>query len=292
MIETHMLKPFSDRVEATSRFLWTCMELLNEYGDEIAARMKSQEEHYNATTDHPIDWSVRKDTSTTLTFLGYEGAVEKSAVTGLDRLKYDPSKPFSKEIPYYNVFEVSHQVKVPAAYVIQQGWHSVIDRLTRNKIQYEQLEVDREIIVERYEIVDVKSLESPYEGHFRHTDFKIVPVIDTILFHKGDYVFPTNQWGGRFLVETLEPEAPDSYFRWNFFDMILQRKEGFSPYVFEDMAEDLLQEDPALRIAFQKKKAEDSAFAENAFQQLNFIYKNSDYFEKAFSRYPVYRMIE
>ena len=292
MIETHMLKPFEKRVQATSQFLWSSMDLLNQFGDPINTRMKLQEEQYNASSDHAIDWSVRRDTSTTITFLGYEGKIQESAVTGLDRLKYDRSKPFSREIPYYNIFEVSRRVTVPSAYIIPQGWHSVIDRLQENEIQYQQLKEDRELVVERYEIMDVESLESPYEGHFRHTHLTTAVIRDTILFFKGDYLFPTDQWGGRFLVETLEPEAPDSYFRWNFFDMILQRKEGFSPYVFEDVAEDLLKNDPALRTAFEKQKKENPGFAESAFQQLGFIYKHSEYFEKAFSRYPVYRLIE
>lgn len=292
MIETHMLKPFAERVQATSKFLWSSMDLLNQYGDEIHTRMKLQEQEYNTSSEHAIDWSVRRDTSTTITFLGYEGDIEKSAVTGLDRLKYDRTKPFSKEIPYYNIFEASRRVTLPSAYVIPQGWHSVIDRLKENKIEYQQLTEDRAIIVERYNIMDVESLENPYEGHFRHINLRTEVIRDTIVFGKGDYLFPTQQWGGRYLVETLEPEAPDSYFRWNFFDMILQRKEGFSPYVFEEIAEDLLEKDPALRTAFQKRKDEDPAFAENAFQQLSFIYKHSEYFEKAFSRYPVYRLIE
>lgn len=292
MIETHMLKPFKARVQATSQFLWSSMDLLNQYGDEINTRMRLQEERYNASPEQAIDWSVRRDTFTTITFLGYEGVIRKSAVTGLDRLKYDPSKPFSREIPYYNIYETSRSVTVPDGYVIPQGWHSVIDRLRGNKIHYKQLKEDSVLVVERYEIKSVESIENPYEGHFRHIDLRIEAVRDTILFFKGDYMFPTDQWGGRFLIETLEPIAPDSYFRWNFFDMILQRKEGFSPYVFEEIAEDLLEEYPALKIAFQQKKMKDSIFAENSFQQLSFIYKNSEYFEKAFSRYPVYRLID
>ena len=42
-------------------------------------------------------------------------------------------------------------------------------------------------------------------------------------------------------METLEPTATDSFFNWNFFDGILQQKEGFSPYVFQDIATELLK---------------------------------------------------
>jgi hypothetical protein len=89
----------------------------------------------------------------------------------------------------------------------------------------------------------------------------------------------------------LEPEAPDSFFNWNFFDTILQRKEGFSPYVFEDLAAEILKKDPELQKEFDKKKREDPGFAKNWYAQLNYIYKKSKYLEKAWMQYPVYRIL-
>jgi len=44
-------------------------------------------------------------------------------------------------------------------------------------------------------------------------------------FKAGDYKISTNQLGVKYLLETLEPEAVDSYFNWNFFDTILQQKK-------------------------------------------------------------------
>ena len=48
----------------------------------------------------------------------------------------------------------------------------------------------------------------------------------------------------------MEPSAIDSFFNWNYFDTILQQKEGFSPYVWEDKAADLLRANPKLQIDF------------------------------------------
>jgi hypothetical protein len=64
---------------------------------------------------------------------------------------------------------------------------------------------------------------------------------ETLQFKKGDYLVPTKQTGVKFLLETLEPEAIDSYFNWNEFDGILGQKEYFSDYVFEDTAAELLR---------------------------------------------------
>lgn len=100
----------------------------------------------------------------------------------------------------------------------------------------------------------------------------------------------TFQDGARYLIETLEPEGVDSFFNWNFFDTVLQQKEGFSPYVFEDIAADLLQNNPDLKKEFEDKKRTDSEFAGNWYSQLDWLHKHSDHYEKAHLRYPVFRL--
>ena len=92
-------------------------------------------------------------------------------------------------------------------------------------------------------------------------------------------------------MEVLEPQADDSYFAWNFFDGILGQKEGFSAYVFEDIAYEYLQKNPALKTRLEEKKAGDTSFANNGPAQLDFIYKNSPYYEPAHLQYPVYRIV-
>ena len=111
-------------------------------------------------------------------------------------------------------------------------------------------------------------------------------------FREGDYIFPTNQDGVKFLIEVLEPEAVDSYFNWNFFDTILQQKEWYSDYLFEDLASQLLKEDPQLQREMEEKRKSDSKFASNPAAQLEWVHKHSKYYEKAHLQYPIYRIIE
>jgi hypothetical protein len=89
----------------------------------------------------------------------------------------------------------------------------------------------------------------------------------------------------------LEPQAPDSYFSWNFFDGILAQKEGFSGYAFEDIAAQYLKEHPDLKTKLEERRASDSAFAKSASAQLDFVYKNSPFYEPAHMRYPVFRIV-
>jgi hypothetical protein len=51
---------------------------------------------------------------------------------------------------------------------------------------------------------------------------------ETVHAQAGDYVLvPLDQARARYAVETLEPQAHDSFFRWGFFNSILEKKEGF-----------------------------------------------------------------
>jgi hypothetical protein len=120
----------------------------------------------------------------------------------------------------------------------------------------------------------------------------IAKTLKKIKFRKGDLFIPMNQNGNRFLVEVLEPQGEDSYFTWNFFDPILGAKEGFSDYVFEETAAAYLQTHPDLKAKLEEKRASDSTFAKSGAAQLDFVFKNSSYYEGSHMQYPVYRLIK
>lgn len=290
MIETHMLKPFDVRVKATYDFLEAVLQIAKEDGKEIQRIHRGYQ--LVPGNMHTISWKPDRSDYINIEFKGYEGEMIKSKVTGQQRLFYNREKPFVKEIPYYNTFVSAKDIVLPTAYVIPQGWHQVIDRLKLNSIEYRRLENDTTINVERYRIEKLNTSTSPYEGHYPHSNVEVSVEKRNVDFRAGDYIFHINQSGGRYLVETLEPEAPDSFFSWNFFDTILQQKEYFSPYVFEDVAWLLLEENPSLKEEFDQKKKEDKEFAGSWYAQLDFIYKHSPYYEEAHMQYPVYRLVD
>ena len=101
----------------------------------------------------------------------------------------------------------------------------------------------------------------------------------------------TNQALNRYIVETLEPQGVDSFFAWNFFDSVLGEKEGYSDYVYEDVAAEQLKADPELRKKLEDEKTKNPDLAKSARGQLNFVYRNSPNFEKTYLRYPVGRLM-
>jgi hypothetical protein len=91
------------------------------------------------------------------------------------------------------------------------------------------------------------------------------------------------------VVEMLEPLGYDSFFAWNYFDTILQMKEYFSSYVFEDLAAEYLKDHPEVREELEAKKSEDEKFAKNARSQLFFVYQKMPNYEPEHMRYPVFK---
>lgn len=291
MVETHMLKPYKQRVKATYEFMLTTLKFLNENGEEINALRTDAIQAINSKKKYPIQWEIDSTNYTTLNFKGYEGTFIHSKITGQKRLKYDRSQPFTKKVIYYDYFKPKKEVAIPKAYIIPQGWWNIIELLKINKIEYYSIENDTVITVESYRIKNYKSVTKPYEGHYLHYDTEVSKLLVEHHFKKGDYFIPTGQIGIRYLLETLEPEANDSFFNWNFFDTILQRKEGFSPYVFEELAFEILENNPLLKSEFEEKKREDNDFANNWYAQLHYIYNRSKYSEKDYLQYPVYRLL-
>jgi len=207
-------------------------------------------------------------------------------------LFYDKEKPFEEPVKYFNEFRPSKEIVIPRAYILKQGWHRVIERLDKNQISYIQFEKDTTLVVETLRINDYKTRPSAYEGHYLHYNTSIKTDVIAVRFSKGDLYIPIDQKGARYLFETLEPEATDSFFNWNFFDTVLQQKEGYSGYVFEDVAEQILNENSTIKQAFEKRKAIDKEFANNPRAQLNFIYKRSKHYEKAHLLLPIYKAYE
>jgi len=290
MVETHMLKPYKQRVEETYSFLESAIDFTTEKGVEIKELRLNAVAKILAKKTYPISFELDKNNYSTLQFKGYEGSYIDSKVTNGKRLFYDRTKPYTKPVKYFNNYIPSKEIKIPKAYILKQGWWKVLERLTDNNIEFTIFKNDTLIIVEEQHIKDYKTSTKSYEGHYIHSKTEVLAETKKVTFQKGDIYIPTQQNGVRYIMETLEAEATDSFFNWNFFDTILDQKEYFSSYVFEDIAEKLLQENPALKALLHQKMLTDKDFAESAEAQLDFVYKNSPYYESAHLKLPVYKV--
>ncbi len=289
--ETHMLKPYDQRVKATYELMKSFIEFTAKNSEQIKKLRNQTKQAVKTTTEFPLTWSLDRSVFKEVLYKGYEAGRKPSDISGLPRLYYDRNKPYEKQVKIFNHFVPKTFIKKPKAYIIPQGWWKVIDLLKLNKVQMTQLKKDSTIEVEVYRIDDYKTAPRQYEMHHLNSDVKTTASLQKIQFKRGDWYIPMNQVANRFLIETLEPHGEDSYFAWNYFDAILSQKEGYSAYVFEDIAADYLKKNPGLKKQLDERKVSDTAFANNGRAQLTFVYQNSPWYEPAHMRYPVFRVL-
>ena len=289
--ETHMLKPYKDRVNATYEYMLSSINDAEKNVAEIQKLMSESFTELQPGKKYPIQWKIDSTKFQLIDFKGFEAEKKTSEVSGKPRLFYDRTKPFTRKVKFFNEYKPTKEITIPSYYVIPKSENKVIEFLTRNNIKIQPISKDSLMNVEVYKVADFKTVKNPYEGHYLHYDTKVNKENKNVKFRKGDYLVSTKQEGVKYLLETLEPEATDSFFNWNFFDAILGQKEYFSDYVFEDTAAELLKKNPQLKSEFEKKKAADKKFAEDGNAQLDWVYKNSEYYEGSVGLYPIYRIL-
>ena len=292
MVETHMLKPYKQRVEGTYVLMQSMLEIVEKESQTIRLMRKNYHKSIYSKDNYTLDWHIDEEQSTTLDFLGYEATSIDSQVTNGKRLKYHRDQPFVKKVKYQNYFKPSVEIKIPKAYIIPKEWYNIIERLKLNQVAMQQLQTAQTIKVESYRISSYETQKNPFEGHYPHFNTQLSSSIEDHQFKPGDYLIAVEQPAIRYLLETLEPQGPDSFFNWNFFDSILQQKEHFSPYVFEDIAEQMLKDNPQLKAEFKQKQQSDQAFKENWYAQLDWLHKRSPHYEKSHMQYPIYRILK
>jgi len=285
-------KPFEDRVENTYEFLMSTLKWMSDNNETLKEARKEAIETTINQTQFELGWQIDTSSYSQIDFKGYE-AEYKDSEFGKDEkvLFYNRDKPYTKKINYYFRYSPTYVVTKPTAYIIPQAYTAVIDRLIWNKVELKKLPKDTVMEVEMYYINNYKTVEKPWEGHYFHYGVSLATKMMKIKFYKDDYLVFVNQPSNRYIVETLEPQGMDSFFAWNFFDGILQQKEWYSDFSFEDTAKEILASDNKLREEFDKKKLADTVFAANRNQQLYYIYQNSAYHENTHNRYPVARLI-
>jgi hypothetical protein len=288
--ETHMLKPFPKRVNATITLIDAIIKYSVTNSNRIYEARDNWREELFKKSWLPVSWATDSSRYELIDFKGYEAITRPSKVTGLPQLYYDTSKPWTQKIRHYDHAVVVDSVKVPKYYIVPQAWAEIIERMRINGVEMTRLATDSIIEGGFYRINDFTTVREPYEGHYLHSKITTNSINLKNQFYAGDYLINTDQPAKRYIVETLEPAAPDSWFAWGFFDAILHQKEWFSAYVFDPVAEEILEKDTSLREKFEKMKQQDAAFASNSFAQLYFIYRNSKYFEDTFKLYPVARI--
>ncbi len=288
MPETHMLKPFAERYASMRALVETALAYTVANGERIHALRIAARLEDRTRASWPVHWELDASAPSRLRFKGYAARRAPSTLGSYMRLSYDRGAPWEREIDYYDRFPADVTVAAPTVYVLPRAWREVAERLRLNGVRLEEIATERVAEVAYYHIAHVRSRANAYEGHMFHDEVRVERRRAAMTLHAGDWLVTLDQDRARYVVETLEPEGHDSFFRWGFFNSVLEKKEAYSDYVFEDHAAELLREEPALAAAFDAWKAANPALLADQNAVLDFIFANCErYREPEWRRYPV-----
>jgi murein tripeptide amidase MpaA len=295
LVETHMMKPYKERVFATKKVIETAANYLVISGKMVIEENRKADNNISQYLGKegkwlPIKFALKDTALKTYSFKGIEAVVEKSDISGGDKLVYT-GKKFEKVIPYFDQVHAVDSVRVPAGYLIPAEYEDIVEKAKLHGIKVEKLDSPRKLKVERFRFHDHKFAPYTFEGRTR-VSFGHDSQIEEITVPAGSFFISCNQATLKLIVYLFEPKSDDSYLAWGFFNQIFEQKEYYEDYVMERLAPDILKNDPQLKKDFEEKLATDEKFRNNPDARLNFIYKRSPYFDKNYCVYPILRVLD
>lgn len=294
LVETHMIKPYKQRVYATKAVLETTFEFVKNNSSELISLNQNADKNsvmnfYYAKSFLPVKFNLSEKYDEVL-FKGYEYKKEHSEISGTEKIVYT-NVPKEFKVKYYRDVFPTDSIQVPDYYIIPAEWSALVDRMAFHGIKYFKSDYDTTVVVERYRFNNVKFANNSYEGRQR-VSFDVEKFEEEIAIPAGSFIIPVNQRTIRIIAHLLEPKCEDSFVQWGFMNQIFEQKEYFENYVMEKIAEEMLKENPELKKEFENKLAEDESFRKNPFERLNFFYKKSPYWDKHLNLYPVMRFTQ
>jgi len=294
LVETHMLKPYSNRVTSTYDLVVSILDEFRSHPGELRKAVEKADQDTRArkpgtefaiafkTTDKPIQYALK----------AVDYTHTHSEISNDTWVQYDPSKPKTIEVPFWQALEPSKRVPLPEAYIVPPGWSQVIEKLQQHGIEFTRLDKPTTFYVAEYRLSHPAWATSPFEGRLMLTSFDTGVLSQERQYPAGSVVVKLDQRAANVAVHLLEPDAPDSLLRWGFLNAIFEEKEYGDARVLEKLAREMLAKDPALKKEFDSKLASDKAFADDPEARLQFFYERSPWYaEQNVGVYPVARIV-
>ena len=127
--ETHMLKPYKDRVRATYENMLSSINYTSKNSKEIQKLMAESLKEVQPKMKYPIQWKLDSTKYKMIDFKGYEAGKKTSEVSGKPRLFYDRTKPFTRKVKFYDQYIPTKEIAIPSYYVIPQSEQKVLQYL-------------------------------------------------------------------------------------------------------------------------------------------------------------------
>jgi len=288
LVETHMLKNYQTRVEATYDLLkHTIAHIDHQYEDLKEINLNADENTKKlAGKEFVLSYYTSPEDSSIVDFKGVDYDIIPSELTNDIWVQFS-DEPKDYTLVMFDKLLPASKVKMPQEYIIPAEWTEVVERLKMHHIEYSILEEAKEMEVETYRFSNVQFASFPFEGRQMVQDFNLTEISLKKTYAAGSIIVPTNQRSAKVIAHLLEPIAPDSFVRWGFFNSIFERKEYVETYVMEKMAREMIAEKPELLDQYKKAVEENPQVYNNQWAKLFWFYALTPYWDQQKDIYPV-----
>lgn len=289
LVETHSWKDYPTRVRVTRN---TVVDLVRATADQGRGWLKAAAEADRenlAGAEVPLSFKTT-DKKVMIDFPGYAYKWVPSEVSGARALVYDPSTPQDWRMPFYPEVVADQVVRAPSGgYVVPAAYAAWMSaRLRLHGIRFERLSQSLDSPLEVFRAGQVTYDPKPLEGRHRATlaghwteEKQSLP--------PGCLFVPIAQPKARLVMALLEPQAPDSYAAWGYFNSHFEQKEYMESYVAEQVGKEMLAKDPRVAAEFQRRLKSDPEFAQSPSARLDFFYRLHPSWDRQKNLYPIRR---
>lgn len=277
LVENHIYKPYKQRVLATVELLKATLRILGKERESLLAAIEQADRTVGSSAfrSRPLafDFQAADRDSMQVDFLSWERDTVLSDLSGALWVTHNYNRPLTVSTTLITSYQPTLTVNLPEAYILMPQWKSVIDLLDLHAIRYTRLSGGERVTVQTYRYTGATFDTRQSEGRVPvHTTF--TTQTEELVCPPGALLIDMNQPSARIAAWLLEPCAPGSLTYWGFFNQVIQAPGEFwigLPYM-EVKGRELLQKDPALKQAFEARKASDPAFAADPQAILGFFY--------------------
>lgn len=282
LIENHSLKPFKQRVLGTYVMLEASLKVVSQQKSKLRAAI--QQDNFRYPQMVTLTWKQEQQAQG-WDFKGIDYSVEKSEISGADVVRWNGQPKLYPNLPVIGSTKADIRIKRPSAYYIPPQWQQVIERLAIHGVRMTTLSQPTTLALQQTTFTDYDFSESSYESRQRVEVTTDQAKITTTLM-PGTVKIDTKQPLGDLAILLLEPQSPDSFLQWGFFNPIFTRTEYIEEYAVEPLAAQMLADNPALQAEFDTALL-DPMFATNPKARLRWFYERSPYYDQQYRVYPV-----
>jgi hypothetical protein len=292
LVETHSWKDYATRVRVNREFLAGLLERVAAEPERWVRLAADADARSRALGGTRVDLAWENTSAQrTIDFRGYAWRRTLSPISGAPFIEYDPKTPQVWRVPLRDEVKPTLTVTAPrGGYVVPAAYAAELAaRLEAHGVAFERWGTARSgLPVEAFRLAGVK-YRPPFEGR--------TPATLTGAWERtkadvpaGSLYVPVAQPKARLVLALFEPQAPDSYAAWGFFNGAFERKEYLEVYVAEQVAREQLAKDPALAREFEARLLAEPAFAASPSARLEFFARRHPSWDERIGFYPVLRL--